>query len=78
MERLQPQQNMSTSRLDQSLSTDRLDRALSAQTSTSKVERSATLDVNVNAPRGTKVEAGANGLFRGVTTRRSVQMPGVG
>jgi hypothetical protein len=39
------------------------------------VEGRATLDVNVNAPRGTTVDASASGLFRDVNTSRQVQMP---
>jgi hypothetical protein len=39
------------------------------------VEGRATLDVNVNAPRGTTVDTSASGLFRDVNTSRSVQMP---
>jgi hypothetical protein len=41
---------------------------------TTKVEGSANLNVNVKAPRGTNVQAEADGLFKKVEVNRQTQM----
>jgi len=52
--------------------TMRINRALMAQVN--KVEGSASIRVDVNAPKGTHVDAGADGMFKNVQVQRSTQM----
>jgi hypothetical protein len=42
---------------------------------THKVEGSGTIDVNVNAPRGTSVKADSGGMFKDVNLNRQFSMP---
>jgi hypothetical protein len=40
-----------------------------------RVEGKGTIDVNVNAPRGTTVKAGSEGMFKDVNLNRQFSMP---
>jgi hypothetical protein len=51
----------------------RLDRALKNQTGF-QVEGNASITVDVNAPKGTRVDASANGMFRKMQINRAQQM----
>jgi hypothetical protein len=53
----------------------RLARDGSALDQTHRIEGSANIDVNVNAPHGTNVRANANGLFKKTRLTRQTQMP---
>lgn len=56
---------------------ERIDKSLQNQTGVGapgEVKGSATIDVNVNAPKGTKVGAQADGVFKETTINRQTQM----
>jgi hypothetical protein len=51
-----------------------INRALSASTGSRGFDGSARISVDVNAPRGTRVKADADGLFKEIELNRSTQM----